>query len=259
MVRGVKRPPDAPRSPPPDHDGGGAGGAWLPLAVGIVAAVVLQPLLPCMFGWFLAAIPHELGHATIGCLLGRPAAPAISLAGHAWTGIQDRHDALVAVMMLALGAAAYSQRAVLLRAILLGLAALLLPALAFTDLGEIAIAAAGHLGELAFAAWCYAVCWHGGYTGALQERIAGAFAGAMLQGGNLRLCFGLLTDAGARSEYGANGSLGLKNDMLVLAEDLCSCRLQSVALGMFVVALLALPLGLWWGARRQHHGFDSGD
>ena len=212
-----------------------------------------------MFGWFLAAIPHELGHATVGCLLDRPAAPAISLAGHAWTGIRERQDGLVYGLMVALAAAAYWQRARRGRAVLLAIAAAMLPTIAFTGLAEIAIAAAGHLGELAFASWCYAVCWHGGYTGALQERIAGAFAGAMLQGANLRLCLGLSTDAGARSEYASNGSLGLKNDFLVLAEDLCSCRLQSVALGMFVVALLALPLGLWWGALRRHHGGDVGD
>ena len=248
-MRGVREVPppadDEPAATPP--------APWWPLAAGIAAAAALQPLLPGMFAWFLAAIPHELGHATFGCLLGRPAAPAISLAGHAWTGIQERHDALVWLLALACGAAAWWQGAHRGRCLAFAAAAVLLPAIAFTGTAEIAIAAGGHLGELAFAAWCYAVARTGGYTGALQERIAGAFAGAMLQWGNLRLCLGLLTDAGARAHYEGSGSLGLKNDYLVLAEDLCGCRLQSVALLMFVVSLLALPAGLllarWQRAR----------
>jgi hypothetical protein len=134
-----------------------------------------------------------------------------------------------------------------------------LPLVAFTGASSIVIAAAGHLGELAFAAFCYATCWRGGYTGTLHERIASAAAGAMLQFGNLRLCFGLLTDAGARALYETNGSLGLKNDMLVLAEDLCHCKLQSVALPMFVLALAALPLGVLGGWLANRLGVGFGD
>ena len=39
--------------------------------------------------------PHEMGHATLGCLFGRPSAPAVSLAGEAWAGIGDRRTWLV--------------------------------------------------------------------------------------------------------------------------------------------------------------------
>lgn len=220
---------------------------WWWLGIGLVGAFAAQCVLPGQFTWFLAAIPHEMGHATAGCLLGRPAAPAISLAGHAWTGIQDLRPALVWLLAAGCAAAAGWQRAHRARAVALAAAAVAIPALAFTGAAEVAIAAAGHVGELAFAAWCYAVCWHGGYTGAARERIAGAAAGALLQFTNLRLCFGLLTDAGAREHYASSGSLGLKNDYLVLAEDLCDCRLQSVALCMFVLSVATLPLGLLWG------------
>ncbi len=248
-VRGVKSLPPAPTEPTPDAPDGPPW--WLPLGLGLGLACALSALLPGAFAWFLAAIPHELGHATIGCVLGRPSAPAISLAGEAWTGIRERSDALAWLWVAALAVAAWTQRQRPLLAIALGVAALLLPIIAFTGAAEIAIAAGGHVGELAFAAWCYALCWSGGYTGTLHERAASAAAGALLQFGNLRLCFGLMTDAGARAHYASNGSLGLKNDMLVLAEDLCTCKLHTVALGMFMLALAALPLGLGLGWLRQ--------
>ena len=39
--------------------------------------------------------------------------------------------------------------------------------------------------------------------------------------------------------------------VLVLAEDLCDCRLQSVALGFLVLGVLALPAGLLLGHWRR--------
>jgi hypothetical protein len=77
-------------------------------------------------------------------------------------------------------------------------------------------------------------------------------AGALVQLANLKLCFLLMTSAAARDEYAHNGSLGLVNDYLVLAEQLLHCRLQSVAAVMLLLALLSLPAGLligWWRSR----------
>lgn len=227
---------------------------WPWLALGLLAAFLAQFVLPGQFAWFLAAIPHEMGHATIGCLLGHPSAPAISLAGHAWAGIGEFRPWLPWCLALALATLAWLQRERRPVAIALGALALALPCVARSDLADVLIAAGGHAGELAFAAYCYALCWSGGHSDTRQERIAGAMAGAMLQVGSLRLGWGLLVDAGARAHYEVSGSLGLKNDLLVLAEDLCDCRLQSVASCLLLLAVLALPLGLWWGAAmaRQH-------
>ena len=193
-VRGIKRdhrddaplpaqPSDAEHSP-----------RWPWLLLGIAAAGLSHLLLPGNFRWFLAAIPHELGHATIGCLFGRPSAPAISLAGEAWTGIGEQQAWLVWSITITCATFAFHLRQRRLPAIALAITALALPAIAFTDLSQILIAGGGHLGELAFAAFCYSLCWNGGYTGTHQERIASAMAGALLQFGNLRLAFGLLTD-----------------------------------------------------------------
>jgi len=224
---------------------------WPWLLAGLALAGLGTFVLPCLFVWVLAAIPHEMGHATVGCLFGRPSAPAISLTGHAWAGIGDVRPALAWAIVLALLAGAFVQRAQLARAVPLALLGLALPFVGHGPLSQVVIAAAGHLGELAFAAYCYMLCWSGGRTGTPGERIAGAMVGGLLQARNLDLCWGLLHDPAARAHYETSGSLGMKNDYLVIAEDLCLCPLSSVVGLMLVPALLALPLGLWWGAVRQ--------
>lgn len=237
----------------PELEGGPSPWRWLLL--GCVLAWITAGTFSSMFTWFLCAIPHEMGHATVGCLLGRPSAPAISLGGHAWTGIADRSAVVVALMALAAGGGAFlafrRERRVL--AGTCAALALVLPLVSYADLAEVLISIGGHLGEVAFAGYCFSLVFTGGKTGTPQERTAAAFAGALVQAVNVKLCFGLMTSQPARDHYGSNGSLGLKNDYLVLAEDLLHCKLQSVAGGM-MLASLALPLvglgiGLWLSSR----------
>jgi hypothetical protein len=224
---------------------------WRWLAIGFVAAYAATMVLPGNFVWFLCAIPHEMGHATVGCLLGHPSAPAISLAGEAWTGIAPLERWLVWTMAIGFAIAAVAYRPRRLACAAFGATALLLPLLAFRDVADVLITTGGHAGELAFATYCYALAWTGGRTDTPQERVACAMAGALLQCTNLQLCFGLLTSAAARDHYAHNGSLGIKNDYLVLAEDLLQWPLRSVALAMFVAALLPLPIGLLVGHWRE--------
>ena len=245
----------APQLPPePQFDAAPEPSRWPWLAAGFVAAWLAGFVLPGMFTWFLCALPHEMGHATVGCLLGHPSTPAISLRGEAWAGIAELRPWLVWVMAAAFATGAWLLRKRLAGCIALGVTALLIPALAFSSAADVLISAGGHLGELAFATYCFMLAWTGGKTGTPQERTACAMAGGLLQFTNLKLCFGLMTSAVARDFYAHNGSLGLKNDYRVLAEDLLYCRLQSVALVMFVLALLPLPLGLAIGWLRERFG-----
>ncbi|MGE3172250.1 MAG: hypothetical protein AB7O97_06450 [Planctomycetota bacterium] len=238
-------PPEAPRRSfdldPPAR--------WRWLGLGIALAWPLTLVLPSMFSWVLCAIPHEMGHATVGCLLGHPSAPAISLRGEAWTGIAAQRGWLVWTMaLLALGGGALClRRRRTVAAIALGATALLLPALALSRAADVAITLGGHLGELAFATYCFALAWTGGRTDTPQERTAAAMAGAIVQARNVQLCFGLMTSPAARAHYAGNGSLGIKNDYLVLAQDLWHCRLETVAALMLLVALLPLPIGVLAG------------
>ncbi|HEX5050391.1 MAG TPA: hypothetical protein VFZ65_01335 [Planctomycetota bacterium] len=230
---------------------------WLWLAAGLVAAYVAGFVLPGQFTWFLSAIPHEMGHATVGCLLGHPSAPAISLRGEAWTGIAELRPWLVWTMAIGFAAGAWHLRGRLAACIALGVVSVLIPLLAFARAADVLIIAGGHLGELAFATYCFWLAWTGGHTDTPQERTASAMAGGLVQLTNLKLCFGLMTSAAMRDLYAHNGSVGLKNDYLVLAEDLLHCRLPSVAIVMFVLAMLPLPLGLaigWWRDRAVDAG-----
>jgi hypothetical protein len=238
-------------SPPPD-----AGTDWWKwLLVGLVAAWVSGFVLPRNFSWFLAALPHEFGHAVAGCLLGRPSTPAISLMGEAWTTVADLQPFLVWLVAAGCAGAAFALRARRAACAALCAGAVVIPLVAFGETAaELVVVAAGHLGELAFATWCFHLVATGGYTGTPKERAGSAMAGGLLQFVNLRLCAGLLTSVDARAEYAGNGSLGLKNDYLRLAEDLLECRLQTVAAVMLLLSLLPLPLGLaigWWRASRD--------
>lgn len=246
----------APAETPPPGEGLGARVRWLVL--GCVLAAVGGHFLPCRFEWFFRAIPHEMGHATIGSLLGHPSAPAVSLAGHAWAGIGEFRPWLAWAVAIAFALGAFGLRHRPVAAFVLGAVGLALPFVARSDLADVLIAAGGHLGELVFAAFCYALCWSGGYTGEPKERVASAMAGSLLQTGNLRMLWGLMHDAEAKAIYHTSGSLGLKNDYLVLAEDLCHCQLEQVAACMLVPAVLALPAGIVWGIVRERAGHGHG-
>ncbi len=226
---------------------------WRFLALGLVLAWVSGFVLPGSFTWFLAAIPHEMGHATVGCLLGHPSAPAISLRGEAWTGIAEQRPFLLWAVVLIVAACAYGMRDRVGAAVGLGAVAVLLPAIAFNQAGEAAILVAGHGGELAFATYCFYLAVTGGRTGTPQERTASAMAGALLQFVNLKLCVGLIVSAEAREWYATNGSVGLVNDYLRLADDVFGCSLQAVAGVMLLVGILPLPLGVVLGWRRLAH------
>jgi hypothetical protein len=246
-VLGVPAHRQAPDQPNPEPL---ATSAWPWLVLGLAAAWLLQPWLPANFTWLLSALPHEMGHATAGCLLGRPSAPAIALHGEAWTGIAERQNWLCWLLAASATATAFAVRARRgIAGLVLGLA-VVLPVLAYRPAAEVVIAAAGHAGELLFAAYCFATAWSGGRTDTPAERLAAAFAGGLLQATNLRLGHGLHSDDGARAFYATNGSLGLKNDLLVLAEDLCHCRLETAAAWLVAAAVLSLPLGIaagvWW-------------
>lgn len=251
MIGARGAPREGPLGTPEPADREPTPSRWRWLVLGLTAAWLAQFILPCSFPWVLCALPHEMGHATIGCLLGHPSAPAISLRGEAWTGIAEQQPWLAWAIAAGFAGSAIAQRQRLALAIALGLAAVLTPLLAFGRAAPIAIALGGHLGELAFATFCFAITWTGGRSDTPAERIAGAMAGGLIQAANITLAAGLLTSAAARETYRSNGSLGMKNDYLVLAEDLLHCPLSAIALPMLLLALLPLPLGLACGWLRD--------
>lgn len=224
---------------------GSAWEPWLFLGIGLVTAPVfaLTPILKFM-GWFLASLVHEIGHAAVAWLFGMPAVPAISLAGHAAAVHQEQSRFLVALVGLGLGAAAWRFLAGAWRWSALALVGIVYPALALTGGKELVHLAAGHGAELAFATLCLWKALDGGFTDSRLERGLYGTVGWYLLGRNAFLAWGLFGSAAAREEYGSNGSFGLTNDLLRIAEEVLGWRLESVALVLLAAAILVVPAAI---------------
>ena len=198
-------------------------------------------------GWFLASLVHEMGHAAMAWLFGSPAFPAISLEGHAVAVHSEQVLVFALLVWAGLAGAAWWKLAGRARWMAIGVVALVYPALAFTQAREVLHLLAGHGAELAFATLCLWKTLDGGFTESRLERGLYGTVGWYLLGRNALLCFGLVTSAASRDEYAGNGSFGLTNDMIRVAEELLGWRLESVALLVLVGSIAVLPaaLGLW--------------
>jgi hypothetical protein len=233
---------------------------WIYLGIGAITAPIfaLTPLLGFM-GWFLASLVHEMGHSAVAWLFGMPAFPAISLEGHAAAVHSDQSLFLALLVWAALATAAWRFLAGRARWIAIGIVAVLYPALAFTRAGECLQLLAGHGGELAFATLALWKTLDGGFTESRLERGLYGTVGWYLLGKNVILCGGLLLSSSSREGYAENGSFGLTNDMIRVAEDVLGWRLQSVALLVLVASLGALPaaISLWRVSSRLRADADG--
>jgi hypothetical protein len=221
---------------------------WLYLGIGLASAPVFAwtPILQYM-GWFLASLVHEMGHAGFAWLCGMPAVPAISLGGHA-AAVHGEQSVLLALLIAAgIGTAAWQALAGRARWIALASVAALYPLVAFSGAKELLHLLAGHGAEIAFATLCLWKALDGGFTNSRLERALHGTLGWYLLGKNASLCWGLMHSARARSHYRTNGSFGLTNDYIRVAEDVLGCRLPTVAFGMLALCVLVFPAAwaLW--------------
>lgn len=234
--------PELPVDAPP------AGGLRaLLLGLALAPVFLLTPYLQ-LVGWFLAALTHELGHTLAGWLSGRPAVPAISLGAEAATA-HGEPSTFVALLMLGGCVAATTLLERPGRHVALAAVLVLQPLLAWTEFGEVVHLLAGHLGELVFAAICLYRAWTSKATSGENERVLYAVVGFHLVLSNARLSLGLALSAAARAEYRGNGSFGLENDYVRLAEHVLGMPLATLGL---LTALPALALGVaaFWPALR---------
>lgn len=223
---------------------------WFFLLTGLVLAPILTftPILRYM-GWFLGSLFHETGHAAMGWLLGCPTVPAIRIDGHAAAIHGEPSMLLRGLVMLGLAGLLVRMRARPVARVLLGLALLAYPAIAYTETREVAFLVAGHLGEAGFATVLLLQALDGGFSGTPEERATHSMVGWYLVGRNVSLCGGLLFQSAARSAYAESGSFGLVNDYLRLARHF-GIGLEPIALVMLVVAVLPVPLAILLEARR---------
>ncbi|MBK7643781.1 MAG: hypothetical protein IPJ19_12170 [Planctomycetes bacterium] len=221
---------------------------WLYLGLGLVTAPVLAflPVLSFM-GWFLSSLVHEMGHACAAWLCGMPAFPAISLEGHAAAVHSEQFVPLA--LLFTFGMCFFAWRALegRTRYVVCGAIVLVHSLLCYTGAREVLHLSAGHLAEYAFACMCLFRALSGGYTSSRTERALHGTLGWYLLGKNLWLCWGLVTSGGARALYHSNGSFGMTNDYIRLADDVLGWQLQTVAGGMLLVGACVLPAAfvLW--------------
>ncbi|MBL4770575.1 MAG: hypothetical protein JKY61_05420 [Planctomycetes bacterium] len=225
--------------------------AYMFLGLGLLLAPVFA-FVPYLgfFNWFLGALIHESGHCLFAWAMGQPAFPAISLSGHAMAVHQEQVTLLALAVCGGLGVAAWNLRAHRTLAMFLTAAAVLQPIFAFTSAKEILFLLGGHLGELGFATVCIWRTLSGGFTQNNLERALYAILGWYLIGSHAVLCAGLLFSQAARVEYAGNGSFGLTNDYLRLANDVLGTSLPTVAFGMLILSLVPLPAA-WFLWRRS--------
>lgn len=197
-------------------------------------------------GWFLKSLVHEMGHTAAAWILGCPAFPAIRLDGHA-AAMHSEQVLLLSVAVwagLAYGVFHFRGRRFLLLTFLA--AAALYPLLAYTGFKEVAHLSAGHLGELLFATIFFWRALSGGFVNSEIERPVYAMLGWFWMGGNLFLFGSLALSEASRQWYYINGSFGMRNDFICLAEDFFHLPLEAVCVPMIVISLLPLPVALLW-------------
>ena len=221
---------------------------WFHLVLGLVIAPVfsLAPLLS-LVGWYLAALIHEMGHTAAAWLVGVPAVPALGITAEAATMHGEQLVLLALLIWGGLGFLAWRVERPAARWTFLGVLLVVYPLLAFTDLREVLHHLGGHLGELAIGGVFLARALSGGFSESQIERGLYATLGWFLIGTNLFLTAGLVTSGAARAKYASNGSYGMENDYVRLADHLGG-SLEGVAMGMTVVALVVAPaiVGAWW-------------
>jgi hypothetical protein len=195
-------------------------------------------------GWFLKSLVHEMGHTAAAWFLGCPAFPAIRLDGHAAAMHSEQVLLLTAAVWagLAYGVFHFRTRRSLL--IIFLAAAAHYPLLAYTGFREVAHLAAGHLGELVFATIFFWRALSGGFVNSEVERPVYAMLGWFWMGGNLFLFGSLVLSEASRQWYYLNGSFGMRNDFIRLAEDFFHVPLAMVCLPMILISLLPLPAAL---------------
>ncbi len=235
---------------------------WRYLIIGMVLALAftLTPTLRFM-GWFIGSLFHETGHVVYSWFVGCPAWPAISLRGHAAAFHQPQNPVIMALIGLGLVAGVVIARQQgRFGALAIGLL-VLWPLLTFFEgIREVGFLLSGHLGELVFAG---IFLWRARTGEAIEheaERPLYACVGWFLLVRNVVLTAGLTFTESARALYMTNGSFGLTNDYVRVAQGWLHLPLEAVSGFMLLVSLGTFPLvlALTWSSDEEGEIRTSG-
>jgi hypothetical protein len=194
------------------------------LGFGLISAIVVYaiPFTRFLFS-ALVTLFHELGHTIVGWLLGYPSLPAFDFVyGGGFTHQGSFHLTIALAVLAAFGYGLWLFRAN--RRALLLIAAIALVWLAFVTAEwrrELAIAAAGHCGELIFSGIFFYQALAGiGWRNPELERPLGAFAAFFVQIHTMLFAWRLMHDADYMAWYREGKGGALMNDLEVVALDL---------------------------------------
>ncbi|MBF2054948.1 MAG: hypothetical protein IGS03_15990 [Candidatus Sericytochromatia bacterium] len=197
-------------------------------------------------GWFFSSVVHEMGHTLSAWYLGHFALPALRLDGHAATVHFDQSLWITLPVWAFLIAASVYFWKVKARLLMFSFGALALsyPLLAFTLLQELVFLMGGHGGEMIIATVFF---WRALVPGKVleEERTLYAALAWYLWFQNLILNGSLFLSAKSRAWYLSNGSFGLENDWVRLAQHF-GWSLSFLAFVIFVICVVIPPLGLAW-------------
>jgi hypothetical protein len=220
------------------------------LGVGLVLAGVfsLPFFLFKTIGWFFESVVHEMGHTMMSYFMGSIALPAFRLDGHAATVTLDQSPWLAGavLLLLILGAVWFGLMKKRPLLITLAILALIYPFFAFSEAKEWLILLAGHGGELVIAT---IFLWRSlvpSFKVQEEERTLYAALGWYLWFQNTAMNWNLVHSEESRNWYYENGSFGLENDFVRIAEHF-GWSLPFMAGLMLLACLLVPPLGLIWG------------
>jgi hypothetical protein len=228
-------------------------GAWCWLAGALLGFLLMKVPVLNFMGWFMGALFHELGHCGAAWLTGCWALPAVGIQGHAMAvhGEQKLGLGILLLLLTSAGCACLWWQGWRKTALLATILVLLQgTAVFFSAVRDPLILAAGHLGELVFAAVFLWRAWTGEFVESPIERPVYAAFGFCILFENLRLFLGLMISSGARLVYHGNGSFGLENDLIRIARDHLGIPLEVTTVFFFIAAVATLPLA-WLMARNR--------
>lgn len=229
---------------------------WLVEQV-VLAVVALAAVAAPLVGWVLQTfriLCHELGHALVGWVFGRPAIPAFDLShGGGVTLIRDRWSLLallVGVCWVWLIRVVWPCRPLAMAA---AAAALVWGLILLADADEPLIHLMGHGGTVVFAAVFLARGMTGDGTAHVIDRWLSSLVAWSLVWIEIGFAWGVLHDLADRERYHA-GKGGIENDFIRLA-DAWRCQLDTL-LWLHLLAVIPVALGgalAWWWWRGRPH------
>lgn len=225
------------------------------LLVGFVIACLfcLPFFLFRSIGWVFESVVHEMGHTLMAYFMGSIALPALRLDGHAATVHLDQWPLLAFAVwaMLLVGAAFFGLAKHKSLFITLGILAVLYPFFAFTEAKEFLHLISGHGGELVIATIFF---WRSMVPGKVleEERTLYASLAWYLWFQNVFLTWNLVFSEASRDWYLENGSFGLENDLVRIADSF-GWNLPLLAGLMLIFCLSVPPLGLLWAHWTRKH------